>query len=129
MNRINRWLRKKYIMWKYKHNWNTGKVIVLGEHDRAYGLTTMMLRDCVKNDYVLFVPYEADKKILFPSAEEREKHSKYLMSKMDIKMGAHLGRNIQGVIMDNHCSYEDIKFLYGNDFKIVNGFIYMDMVA
>ena len=129
MSGIKKWLRKKYIIWKYKHNWNTGKVIVLGQQDRGYGLTTMMLKDCIKHGYVLFFPYEADKKIFYSSAEDKERFDKYLLSKMDVKMGAHKHTDIKGVIMDNHCTYEDVKFLYGNNLAIVNGFIYVDVSA
>ena len=129
MNKIKRWLRKKYVMWKYNHNWNTGKVVVLKEHDKRYGLTKMMLADCFANDCALFLPYELDKIYLFPSADDREKYGKYLLSKMDIKMGACNGRELAGVITDNHCTYEDIKFLHDNNIEIVNGFVYMDIAA
>ena len=129
MKKIKRWIRKKYVMWKYKHNWNTGKVVILSDGDRGYGLTTMMLKDCIKNDYVLFVPFEADKKSLFKSVEDRKEYDKFILTKMDVKMGAHVDRNIRGVIMDNHCSYADIKFLCDNELAIVNGFIHMGIAA
>lgn len=54
---IKKWIRKKYIFWKYKHNWNTGKVIILKEGDRQLGLTTMMLEDYLNNDHVVGVGY------------------------------------------------------------------------
>ena len=64
MQKIKILFRRKYLFWKYKHNNNTGKVIITKEKDRQLGLTTLMLNDCIKNGYVLLVPNQIDKKRL-----------------------------------------------------------------
>lgn len=134
MNKIIRWFRKKYLLYKYKRNWNTGKVIKLKEKDRAYGLTTMMLKDCIAKNYMLFVPNEIDKRRLvneiyemakfgnIPTITWREAH-RYILSREDVMRRGHYGRNIYRVIVDNHCTYIDIEVLKDSDLYIANGFI------
>lgn len=135
---IKRWLRKKYIYWKYKHNWNTGKLIIIKEGDRQLGLTTMMLKDCFKNDCVLLVPTETYKRKLahdiylrgqlrmIPAITEREAYEKYLISSNDILMGKHRGKRLK-IIVDNYCwDWEDMACLRP---YIVNGFLHIDVAA
>ena len=135
--KIKKWFRKKYLYWKYKHNWNTGKLIVLKEGDRQLGLTTMMIKDCFKNDYVLLVPTETAKKNMaykiyrdgqlgvLPSITKKEAY-KYLMSFDDILMGRHRGKRLK-IIVDNHCW--EWKDLYSIRPYIVNGFVYIGIAA
>lgn len=136
--KIKKWLRKKYIYWKYKHNWNTGKVVILKKDDRHLGLTTMMLEDCLKNDCVLLVPTAAHKKDLaheiykrgqlglIPAITYKEAYEKYLLSIDDIRMNKHRGKRLK-IIVDNHCwDWED---LYHICPYIVNGFLYLDIAA
>lgn len=136
--KIKKWLRKKYIYWKYKHNWNTGKVVIIKEGDRQLGLTTMMLKDCFKNDCVLLVPTEAHKRKLahdiylrgqlrmIPAITEREAYEKFLISSHDIQMGRHRGKRLK-IIVDNHCwNLDEISYLRP---YIVNGFLYIDVAA
>ena len=136
--KIKKWLRKKYIYWKYKHNWNTGKVIILKEEDRQLGLTTMMLKDCLNNGYVLLVPTETHKKKLaydiylrgqlgfLPAITEREAYEKYLISSNDITSGKHIGKRLK-IITDNYCwDWDEIACLRP---YIVNGFLHIDVAA
>lgn len=136
--KIKKWLRKKYIYWKYKHNWNTGKVVILKEGDRQLGLTTMMIEDCLKNDCVLLVPTETYKKNMaheiykrgqlgfLPVITEKEAYEKYLISSNDIKMGKHRGKRLK-IITDNYCwDWDEIAYLRP---YIINGFLYLDIAA
>ena len=134
INRIIRWFRKKYLVLKYKRNWNTGKVIMLKEKDRAYGLTTMMLNDCVTRSFMLFVPNEIDKRRLVNEICEMGKIGniqtiteceacRYILSRDDVIRYGHYGRNIHRVIVDNHCTYKDIETLKDSNLYIANGFI------
>lgn len=136
--KIKKWFRKKYIYWKYKHNWNTGKVVILKEGDRQLGLTTMMLEDCLKNDCVLLVPTEKYKKNLaheiykrgqlgfLPAITEQEAYEKYLISTNDITMGRHLGKRLK-IIADNYCwDWEDLYYIRP---YLVNGFLYLNIAA
>lgn len=136
--KIKKWFRKKYLYWKYKHNWNTGKVVILKDGDRQLGLTTMILEDCLKNDCVLLVPTETYKKDLaheiykrgqlgfLPSITEKEAYEKYLISSRDIKMGKLRGRQLK-IITDNYCwDWDEIAYLRP---YIVNGFLYLDIAA
>ena len=136
--KIKKWFRKKYIYWKYKHNWNTGKVVILKEGDRQLGLTTMMLKDCLYNDCVLLVPTGHHKKSLaheiykrgqlgfLPAITEQEAYEKYLISLSDIKMGRDRGRQLK-IIADNYCwNWEDLYYLRPH---LVNGFLYLDIAA
>lgn len=136
--KIKKWLRKKHIYWKYKHNWNTGKVVLLKAGDRQLGLTTMMLKDCLKNDCVLLVPTETHKKNMaheiylrgqlgfLPAVTEHEAYQKYLLSHNDIIRGKHIGKRLK-IIVDNHCwDWDDLYYIRPH---IVNGFIYLDIIA
>ena len=136
--KIKKWIRKKYIYWKYKHNWNTGKLVILKEGDRQFGLTTMILEDCLKNDCVLLVSTEAYKKDLaheiykrgqlglLPAITEKEAYEKYLLSINDVKMDKHRGRRLK-IIVDNCCwDWDEIARLRP---YIVNGFLYLNIAA
>lgn len=136
--KIKKWIRKKYVYWKYKHNWNTGKVVILKEGDRQFELTTMMLKDCFKNDCVLLVPTETHKRNMaheiyirgqlgfLPSVTEKESYEKYLISSHDIQIGRHRGKQLK-IITDNHCwDWED---LYRIRPYIANGFLYLNIAA
>ena len=136
--KIKKWIRKKYIYWKYKHNWDTGKVVILKEGDRQLGLTTMMLEDCLNKGCVLLVPTENHKKNLaheiykrgqlgfLPAITEQEAYEKYLISSKDIQMGKLRGRRLK-IITDNYCwDFDEISYLRP---YIVNGFLYIDVAA
>lgn len=138
MMKIKKWIRKKYIYWKYNHNWDTGKVVVLKEGDRQLGLTTMMIKDCLYKDCVLLVPTEKHKRDMaheiylrgqlgfLPVVTEREAYEKYLISSNDIKKGRHRGRRLK-IIADNYCwDWDEIAYLRP---YIVNGFLYLDIMA
>lgn len=139
--KFKKWIRKKYILWKYKHNWNSTKLIVLKEGDRQYGLTQMLMKDCLEKNYTLFVRTETEKKRLahemyrcgqlgfMPSVTEYDAYTKYLLSANDIRCGKHRGRRDLKILVDNSCSYNDIKPLYDELLQIVNGFIYVYMAA
>lgn len=138
--KIKKWLRKKYIYWKYKHNWNTGKVILLKEGDRQLGLTTMMINDCLNKRCMLFVPNEIAKKRVYeeiynmfnsPIMTSLIDPNDYLITLNDINRGKLRGvRNVK-ILVDNQCTYRDVIKLYeqGLGHSIKNGFIYLDIVA
>lgn len=129
-------LRRKYLLWKYKHNWNSGKLIVLKKDDRGYGLTDMMIKDCLQNGYVLFVSNELSKIRLARKineygrlgglpVNERNAYDNYLLSAEDIRWHRHVGRRNLKLLIDNSCWYDDVECLRGKGIKIVNGFIYI----
>ena len=140
--KIKKWFRKKYIYWKYKHNWNTGKLIVLKEEDRHLGLTTMMMKDCIEKDYILLVDTESTKKYIvneifkrgqlgfIPVMTEKEFSDKYLLSLNDIRIDKHRGR-YRRFIVDNSCHGDafDLKTLHQVLPDMKNGFIYLDIAA
>ena len=136
-----RWFRKKYIIWKYKHNWNSTKLVVLKENDRQYGLTYMLMKDCLEKGYMLFVRTELEKKRLahemykcgqlgfMPVVTEQDAYEKYLLSVNDIRYGRCRGKRDLKVVVDNACNYDDVKLLHDERIQIVNGFIYVHIAA
>ena len=132
MQKIKIWFRRKYLFWKYKHNNNTGKVIITKEKDRKLGLTTLMLNDCIKNGYVLLVPNQIDKKRLAYKLCAKEHMmlrdaEQYLMCPSDNTRAFH--RDLK-IVVDNHCSFGDISEVMATTMgKIVNGFVYCPYAA
>ena len=133
-----RWIRKKYLICKYKHNWNTGKVIVLKEEDRNLGLTTMMIKDCLEKDYVLLVNTDSVKRYMahemylcgqlrlsYP-VTEHDAYKYHLMSLSDIKRNKHIGLGVK-LIVDNSC--RDLDVLNALYPYIANGFAYVPIAA
>lgn len=142
MKKFKKWIRKKYVIWKYEHNWNTNKLVVLKEEDRQYGLTLMLIKECVLNNYVLFVPDTEIKKYiaheayiygqlgLMPAVTEEELYGRYLMCKTDILNNKLRGKRNIEVLVDNSCTYKDVLYLYYEcSVRIVNGFVCIDMAA
>lgn len=136
--KIKKWFRKRYLIWKYKHNWNTGKVIVLTSEDRQLGLTTMMIKDCLEKGYVLLVNTNSDKwnmahemylcgQLMFSHPITEANAYKYcLMSLDDVKNNKHIGLGIK-LIVDNSCHDLDaLSYLHP---YIANGFIYVPIAA
>lgn len=136
--KIKRKIRKKYLVWKYNHNWNTGKVVILKDGDRQLGLTTMIIRDCIVNNYKLFVKTDELKRSMAyemyklgqlgfaPPITEYEAYEKYLMSPYDVKRNKLRGTR-EKLIVDNSCSnLEELHYIQP---YIVNGFIYIDIAA
>lgn len=136
--KIKQWFRKKYIYWKYKHNWNTGKLVILKEEDRHLGLTTMMIKDCFKKNYALLVPTEIHKKNMaseiyklgqlgvLPTITERDAYEQYLVTPNEIQIGKRIGKPLK-VIVDNCCwDWDDIKLLRP---YITNGFLHLNIAA
>lgn len=138
--KIKKWIRKKYIYWKYKHNWNTGKLIVLKEDDRNLGLTTMMMKDCLEKGCVLLVNGNPAKKYMaheiymrgqlgfLPPITEQEAYQNYVLSLNDIKKDKHKARKLK-LIVDNSCHDFDLDTLYYASSYIVNGFVYSNIAA
>ena len=138
--KLKQWLRKKYIYWKYKHNWGTGKLIILKEGDRHLGLTTMMVKDCIEKDCILLVNTESTKKYIvdlifkygqlgfIPAMTEKEFYRKHLLSLTDINLDKHRGMRRQ-FIVDNSCYYDDLETLYCIRPDIKNGFVYISIAA
>ena len=118
-NRIKRYLRRNYLLWKYKRNKGSGKLLIQKESDRGLGLTTMMINDCSVNNYYLYVPTLKDKQNLF---YETENEINILCSSDNL-----YGKRNLNIVIDNRCSFEDVRRLlrYGhNTINIVNGFVY-----
>lgn len=138
--KIKKWFRRKYIYWKYKHNWNTGKLIILKAEDRQLGLTTMMIKDCIEKDYILLVANETIKRNIvyeifkhgqlgfLPAITEKEFYNKYLSSLNDIINNKHRGK-YRRFIVDNSCYGDDLEVLHAIRPDIKNGFIYLDIAA
>lgn len=136
--KIKKWFRKRYLIWKYKHNWNTGKVIVLKREDIQLGLTTMMIKDCLEKGYVLLVDTDSTKRCmahemylcgqlkLSHPITEHDAYKYHLMSLNDIKKNKHIGLGIK-LVVDNSCRDLDaLDYLYP---YIVNGFVYVPIAA
>lgn len=134
---IKKSLRRKYLFWKYKHNYNNDRLIITTQEDRGLGLTTMMLEDCLRNNYVLIVKNEIKRKFLsheiykrgqlglLPSVTEYKAYSDYLTTIQEIKINSR-GRNKSiSYIVDNNCDYDDVKTLFSLPIKIINGFMYI----
>lgn len=138
--KIRKWFRKKCLYWKYKRNWNTGKVIVLKEKDRQLGLTTMMINDCLNKKCMLFVHSEAAKRRVYeeiynmfnsPIMTSSINPNDYIITLNDINRGKLRGIGNVKIIVDNQCTYNDVAKLYdqGLRHRIANGFVYLDIVA
>lgn len=123
LNDIKMFLKRQYLFLRYKLNKNSGKLLIQKESDRRLGLTTMMLKDCVKNKYCLFVRTNKDKKAVLEVVNELNYTIDVLCPSDDLH-----GRRNLNVVIDNHCSFEDVHKLlntygYGR-INIVNGFVY-----
>lgn len=142
MNKFKKWIRKKHLLWKYNHNYNTGKLIVLTENDRQLGLTHRMLRDCIDKGYILYVHSITEKHTLTheiwnmkaidlaPTLTPKSViFNSYFLTPNDLKCGTHkLRRNVK-VIVDNSCTYSDILILHQAGVKIVNGCVNIPFAA
>lgn len=117
INNIKKHLKRNYLFWKYKRNKGSGKLLIQKESDRQLGLTTMMIEDCLKNDYWLYVPTMKDRYNLSNDIAKTLCPLDNLQGKKDLN-----------IIVDNHCSFEDVRKLlnkkgYGR-VNIINGFVY-----
>lgn len=132
--KIKRWLRRKYLFWKYKHNYGTGKLIITKEHDRQLGLTTMMIEDCLNRNCRLFVPDEITKERIITELHKRVNGScfttsinpyDYVISVNDIVNGKFRGQRNMKIIIDNKCKFKDVvRVIDDTNYAIVNGFMY-----
>lgn len=131
---IKKYLRQKYIIYKYKHNYNTGKLIYLNSSDRQYGLTTLLIHDAIKFDVPILVSteffrrniaheiYRMGQLELVPPVTERYAYEKLVITSPHDNVK---GRRMKEILVDNQCSESDVdKFLicYGYP-KIRNGFV------
>lgn len=123
LNNIKIFIRRQYMFFKYKLNKNSGKLIVQKVSDRGLGLTTMMLKDCIKNNYSLFVRTKRDKEAVLETVYKLNYTVDVLCPSDEL-----LGRRNLNIVIDNHCRFEDVHNLlnsygYGR-INIVNGFVY-----
>ena len=114
MKRLKRFFRRKYLFWKYKRNKNSGKLLIQKPNDRQIGLTTMMINDCIKNNYTLYVP--------------TLRYKNYIKSLYDVNILTPLdklntARDVN-VVVDNSCLFEDVRYLCKSKAKIINGFVH-----
>lgn len=119
IDNIKRFFKRMHLSWKYKRNKGSGKLLIQREKDRRIGLTTMMIKDCKKNDYYLYVPTQFSKNRL-----KRETNDEV---KILCPLDNFNGRKNLNVVIDNNCSFEDVDRLFNNAYgriNIVNGFVY-----
>ena len=64
MSRIKRWFRRRYILYRYKRNYKSGKLIYLKSSDRQLGLTTELIKESIKKDIPILVHNNKAKKYL-----------------------------------------------------------------
>lgn len=122
LHKIKMSLRRQYLFIKYKLNKNSGKLLIQKESDRGLGLTTMMLRDCIKNGYCLYVRSNRDRTAILETVNKLGYELDILCPFDNIT-----GKKDLNVVIDNHCSFGDVHTLlsvgYGR-VNIVNGFVY-----
>lgn len=114
--------KRTYLFLKYKLNKNSGKLLIQRRNTRGLGLTTMMIKDCKKNGYYLFVPSLKDKYVIAKITEKLGYEINVLIPSDNL-----LGKRSLDVVIDNHCSFADVyKLLNDNQgrINIVNGFVY-----
>ena len=132
VKKIKRWFRKKYIIYRYKHNHNSGKVIYLNPTDRQLGLTTMLIKDAIKYKVPILVPTFSEKDricheiyrmgqlgLVDSITEEYAKKNLTVALFEDLREG-----KITKILVDNQCSEWDLEtFILKNPVTIVNGFV------
>ena len=116
--------KRSYMFFRYKLNKGSGKLLIQRKNTRGLGLTTMMIKDCKKNGYYLFVPSLRDKYVISKMTSVLGYDIKVLVPTDDLH-----GKKDLNVIIDNHCSFADVhKWLNDNGnqgrINIVNGFVY-----
>lgn len=134
--KIKRYIRKKYIIYRYKINFKTGKLIYLKNTDRGFGLTTLLLKDVLKYHIPILVPTLQTKrevlhklyniyqynlnKILLPSTKKDIEENLVLTPTEDTR-----GRIIEEIFIDNSCTEQDVYMFinYSRITNIVNGFV------
>lgn len=130
MTKLKRWFKKKWLLWKYKHNYNTGELIPT--NDRQLGLTTQLINECLWKNYVLLVPTirmkdnvlrMMRKELYDPCMTTTIKPEEHVMSLHDIKAYKHRGRRVK-FIADNSCNKFDVQIALKLGCEIVNGFVY-----
>ena len=140
MQKFKRWIRRKYLFWKYKHNYNTGMVIVSKLGDLGLGLTTMMLEDCLRKNCMLLVPNAVAKyricemiynMVNSPTCTSSIDPNDYVVTPTEIANGKLQGRHNVKIIIDNQCTYHDFTSVRnsGYEHSILNGFVYIPFAA
>lgn len=143
--KIKRWFRKKQLFYKYNHNYESEKLIVVTDDDRCLGLTLMMMEDCLLRGYRLYVRnmrtkenfakdmYKYCQLGLFPqcpSVSASVAFNNYLLCPEDLKNVKYKGFATTEVIVDNSCTVFEVNELFGLEpygVKIINGFIYVPL--
>lgn len=138
MNKIKRWFRRKYILYRYKHNYNSGKLIYLKSSDRQLGLTTELIKESVNKNIPILVHnniarrhivhemYKMGQLSLIPSVTEE-----YAMDNLVITPLTNIrGRGIKWILVDNGCTELDVvKLLDDYLVAILNGYITSYLMA
>lgn len=134
-NKFKRWCRKQYIIYKYKHNFKSGKVIYLRADDRQFGLSTLLINDAIRYDIPILVPNLYSKK--------RMAHEIYMMGQLSMVSSVTedyamknlvvtpIESNLRGlykldwILVDNQCNESDVKKMLDISPKtiIANGFV------
>lgn len=126
------------MFWKYKHNKNSGKLIVAKEDDRHFGLTTMMINDCLSSGCKLYVPNERAKRYIVNTINEMLYSPyftttinpyNYVVTHNDLSPKSFKENSSVNVIVDNQCTPFDVETLLKFGCNIVNGFVYCRFVS
>lgn len=132
-HKIKRWIRKKYILYKYNKNFKSGKVIFLKQDDRGYGLSRLLIKDAIKYKIPILVPTQHSKRYM---ADEMYRYGQlnfipqitkdYIMNNLIITPTENVrGKRLSWIFIDNSCKESDIyEFLNKNNtITIANGFV------
>ena len=139
MSKIRKWFRIKYILFRYKHNYKSGKLIYLKSSDRRFGLTTELIKESIEKGipilvhnnnakrYIAHEMYKRGQLLLAPCVTEQ-----YAMEKLLITPTDNLrGRGINWILVDNGCTESDVVKLLDNNYPIasMNGYITSYLMA
>lgn len=133
MHYIKKYFRRKYLFWRYNHNYKSGKPIYLNRTDRGFGFTFRVAIDSLSEYTPILVPtnitrnrvaYEickAGQLGLGPTLTE-----KYAYDNLVITPNTNLrGKKIPFILVDNSCTEKDVSNFLNNNpmIRIKNGFI------
>jgi hypothetical protein len=122
INNIKWEIERRWVINKYRHNYNTGKIIYLNINQRGLGLTDIIIKDALKNNTFILVATQGQKRFVIGEILRLanlgfdEPISKDMAERMVITPDdAHRLRGSRGdrILIDNACHEQDIT-------KIVN---------
>ena len=134
MNKLVKKIRRKFLLFKYKHNFKSGKLIKISKKDRQLGLTYRIIEDSVRLRIPILVPNKNIKKWLpyeftkrYDFGDYANRHiRKYIFDNFIVVPTDNLrGTQIKSFLVDNSCEeYDVLEFMEKNpNLNIENGFI------